>query len=360
MSPTSAPLTGLSGDTKVVDWLAHPYGGPVIRQMLADSGQNEKVFAPVKRFSMNRLIKLSGGRFTQEMVEDMVAKAEAAAAGGGAPAVAPAPVAPATASAAVDTTPEEDWEEKITEGRFTGQTVIVTGAGSGIGRATASRVAREGGRVIALDISEQRLAEFKAEHDGLDITVVTADVTREEDIARVIEAAGDTIHSLANVAGIMDNMTPLHEVTDDVWERVFSVNVTGLMKLSRAVLQKMLPAGHGAIVNIASEAGLRGSSAGVAYTASKHAVVGITKSSSFMYAPHGIRVNAVSPGPVITNIEARFDSELAAERLQNAMAIMPAPVTPDQLAASICFLLSDDAVNLNGVILPSDGGWAAI
>lgn len=357
MSPTSGPLTGLSGDSKIAEWLAHPYGGPVIRRMLEESGQNEKVFAPVKRFSMNRLIKLSGGRFTQEILDDLIAQAEAAAAAGGAP---PAPVADAGPSAAPDLAPIEDWEERITAGRFTGHTIIVTGAGSGIGRATASRVAREGGRVIAVDVSADRLADFAAEMSGVDVTVVTADVTSDADIERVMAAAGVRIDGLANVAGIMDNMTPLHEVSDDVWERVFAVNVTGLMKLSRAVLNRMLPAGVGTIVNIASEAGLRGSAAGVAYTASKHAVVGITKSCSFMYAPHGIRINAVSPGPVITNIEARFDSELAAERLQNAMTVMPPPVTPDQLAASITFMLSDDAVNLNGVILPSDGGWAAI
>jgi len=324
--------------------------------MLVEAGQSEKSLGPVKRFSMNRLIKISGGRFTQEILDDLVAKAEAAAASGGVVEEVAEPVH----IVHPEQEPVPDWEEKVSTGRFTGQTVIVTGAGSGIGRATASRVAREGGRVIALDVSEPRLAEFAAEHEGLDVTVVTADVTNEQDIARALTAAGPTIHALANVAGIMDNMTPLHEVSDEVWDRVFSVNVVGLMKLSRAVLGVMLPAGHGSIVNIASEAGLRGSAAGVAYTASKHAVVGITKSASFMYAPHGIRINAVSPGPVITNIEARFDSELAQERLENAMGIMPPPVTADQLAASITFLLSDDGVNLNGVILPSDGGWAAI
>ncbi len=352
-----------TGDTKVADWLSHPYGGPVMREMLAEGGQSEKALAPVKRFSMNKLIKLSGGRFSQEMLDAMVAKtAERAAAGdAGAEAGLDAGETPAgPAAASVPEVPEHEWEEKITAGRFTGQTVLVTGAGSGIGRATASRVAREGGRVIAIDISAERLDEFVAEHKGLDVVAVTADVTKEADIAKVMEAAGGRIDALANVAGIMDNMTPLHEVSDEVWSRVFAVNVEGLMRLSRAALKVMLPTGKGSIVNIASEAGFRGSAAGVAYTASKHAVVGITKSSSFMYAPQGIRVNAVAPGPVITNIEARFDSDMAQERITTAMAVLPTPVGPDQLAASITFLLSDDGVNVNGVILPSDGGWSAI
>ncbi|WP_296666081.1 SDR family NAD(P)-dependent oxidoreductase [Demequina sp.] len=347
-----------TGDSKIAEWLAHPYAGPVLREMLAQSGQSERALSPVKRFSMKKLVKLSNGQFSQEMLDGLMAETARRMEAGDAAAPADAPV-PAEAQAP-DEDEEQEWEERITEGRFTGQTVVVTGAGSGIGRATASRVAREGGRVIALDISAERLAEFASEHEGLDVTIVTADVTKEEDIARVLEAAGDRIDALANVAGIMDNMTPLHEVTDEVWARVFAVNVEGLMRLSRAVLQRMLPAGRGSIVNIASEAGLRGSAAGVAYTASKHAVVGITKSSSYMYASSGIRVNAVAPGPVITNIEARFDSELGRERVEAAMAILTTPVTPDHLAASITFLLSDDAVNLSGVILPSDGGWSAI
>lgn len=354
MSPTVP-----TGETKIADWFAHPYAGPVLREMLEESGQSEKAMRPVKRFSMNKLIKVSGGRFTQEMLDGLIAKTEARMASAG---EAPEESAPEPAASSEPVAPADapEWEERITEGRFTGQTVIVTGAGSGIGRATASRVAREGGRVIGLDVSAERLEDFAAEHEGLDVTVITADITSEGDIARVLDSAGERIDALANVAGIMDNMTPLHEVSDEVWSRVFAVNVEGLMRLTRAVLPRMLEAGRGSIVNVASEASLRGSAAGVAYTASKHAVAGITKSSAFMYGAHGIRVNAVAPGGVLTNIAAPYESDFAMARLETAMPIMPVPVTADQLAASITFLLSDDGVNVNGVVLPSDGGWSAV
>ena len=250
------------------------------------------------------------------------------------------------------------WVERIDTGRFSGKTVIVTGAGSGIGRSTASRIAREGGRVIAVDISQGRLDEFVAATPGSDIVTLVADITDDEGVARIIEAAGERIDGLANIAGIMDDMTPIGEMSDAVWKRVFAVNVDGTMKLMRAVIPTMLAQGVGSIVNTASEAALRGSSAGAAYTASKHAVAGLTKSSAFMYGPSGIRVNAVAPGATITNIEASFGSELGASRVQLAMSVMPNPAKSDALAASITFLLSDDGVNVNGVILPSDGGWS--
>lgn len=253
------------------------------------------------------------------------------------------------------------WEENVTPGRFDGQTVIVTGAGSGIGRATALRIAREGGRVIASDISGPRLDELVAANSEVDIVPVTGDVSREDDVAAIVAAAGTNIDGLANVAGIMDDFTPVHEVTDAVWERVFRINVEGTMRLTRAVIPAMLAAGSGSVVNITSEAGLRGSAAGVAYTASKHAVVGITRSCAVLYGQQGIRVNAVAPGATITNIEANFASQMSAGRLGPLMqAVIPAPAHSDQVAASITFLLSRDGTNLNGVILPSDGGWSAI
>lgn len=346
--------TTLSGDSSIATWLDHPVGGPIIREMLAQSGQDADVMRPVRKLAIKRLVKLSKGRFTQEMIDGLVARVEA----GDVPASADVSVEVVEETA--DATAERpEWVERIDSGRFSGKTIIVTGAGSGIGRATASRVAREGGRVIAVDISPERLDEFVAATPGGDIVVVVANVTDDEAIAAVVAAAGDRIDGLANIAGIMDDMTPVGEISDAVWKRVFSINVDGTMKLMRAVIPAMLAQASGSIVNTASEAALRGSAAGAAYTASKHAVVGLTKSSAFMYGPSGIRVNAVAPGPTITNIEATFASPLGAERVRVGMSVMPDAVESDALAASITFLLSDDGVNVNGVVLPSDGGWSA-
>ena len=266
---------------------------------------------------------------------------------------------PADALAAATAAAAARWTERPTPDRFVGKTVIVTGAGSGIGRATATRVAREGGHVVAVDIAEERLDDLLAELSGARITPVGADITDDASIASVIDAAGGQVDALANIAGIMDDMSALHDMSDAVWRRVFAVNVDGTMKLMRAVLPGMLERGAGSIVNTASEAALRGSAAGAAYTASKHAVAGLTKSSAFMYGPSGIRVNAVAPGPTITNIEVKVTSRFGPERLGSARGILPAPATASALASSITWLISDDAFNVNGVVLASDGGWSA-
>lgn len=331
--------TPLTAQSTIGQWLDSPVGGELVRGLLAQSGASEETLAPIKGLPLQQLVALSQGQLPQSVVDDLVAKAN-----GG--------VMPAETAAT-------GWQEKTTPGRFAGQTVVVTGAASGIGRATASRVAREGGRVVAVDVSADRLAELAASLPDADLVTVTGDITKQESIDAIVAAAGPRIDALANVAGINDDFSPLAETTDAMWDRVIAVNLTGAFRLSRAVLPAMVEAGRGSIVNIASEAGLRGNASGNAYTVSKHGVIGMTKSAAFMYGPAGIRVNAVAPGGVATGIPfPPHVSEAGQARLQPFQSQIPTIATAEQLAASITFLLSDDGVNVNGAVLASDGGWS--
>lgn len=212
---------------------------------------------------------------------------------------------------------------------------------------------------MATDIVAERLDELKASLPESDVRTVAGDVAENRTIADVVAACDGELHGVANVAGIMDGFLPLGEVDDDTWERVMRVNVTAPLRLTRAALPLLIAGGGGSIVNVASEAALRGSAAGVAYTASKHAVVGLTKSTAFMYGPQGIRANAVAPGAVATKIEASVRSEAAAGRIFPLLQAIGSPVAEaERLAAAITWLLSDDSLNVNGAILPSDGGWS--
>jgi len=171
---------------------------------------------------------------------------------------------------------------------------VVTGAGSGMGKAIAILYAQEGAKVVVSDIkpdwAEATTEEIKA-NGGQAITVL-ANVAKEADIQNLIDTAittYGTLDILVNNAGIMDNFEPAADITDENWERVFAVNVTGVMRATRKALPIFLEKKSGVITNIASIGGLYGARAGAIYTASKHAVIGFTKNTGFMYAPQGIR-----------------------------------------------------------------------
>lgn len=329
----------LTAHSTIGEWLNDPIGGELVRGMLAQAGADADSLTPVLGLPLQQMVVLSQGAMAQSVVDDLVRAAN-------------------NGEIPTDDAPA-GWVEKTTPGRFAGKTIIVTGAASGIGKATASRIAREGGRVVAVDIAADKLDAVKSELADADIVTVAGDLTKQESIDAVVAAAGDKIDGLANVAGINDDFSPAGETPDAVWDRVIAINLTAPFKLMRAVLPLMEAAGGGAILNVSSEAGLRGNASGNAYTASKHGIIGVTKSAAFMYGPKGIRVNSVAPGGVATGIPMPPNmSEAGSARLAPFQQAIPTVATAEQLAASITFLLSDDAVNINGAIVASDGGWS--
>ena len=251
-------------------------------------------------------------------------------------------------------------------GGLDGRSVIVTGAGSGIGRATALAFAAEGARVVVADLNAEAAegAVKEIEQAGGTAVAVTGDLSEQAVVDQVARTAVEQfggVDVLVNNAGIMDRMSALGEVSDAEWERVIRVNLTAPFLLTRAVLPHMLAAGKGAIVNTASEAGLRGSAAGAAYTASKHGVVGLTKSLAVMYRKQGIRANAIAPGGTQTGIAVDADREAHGPAALGPHFVNVGRLAqPEEQAAAIVFLASDAASNINGVVLPVDDGWSAV
>lgn len=250
----------------------------------------------------------------------------------------------------------------MTSATFDDRIILITGAGSGIGRAMAIAFAKAGARVVCCDISEER-AERTAAGIGDGATAVTADIGDEGSVTALAEAAIGAygrIDVLCNNAGIMDNMALPADISVEQWERVLRINLTGTFLVTHAVLPHMLSQGRGVIVNTASEAGIRGGAAGAAYTASKHGVVGLTRSVAWAYAKDGIRCNAILPGPTMTNIAdgAAFDPAGAA-RLRPVLALGERLAQPEQMAEAALFLASEAASFINGAIVPVDGGWSA-
>ncbi|MEU9350465.1 glucose 1-dehydrogenase [Streptomyces griseoloalbus] len=251
-------------------------------------------------------------------------------------------------------------------GGLNGRSVIVTGAGSGIGRAAALAFAAQGDRVVVADLNAEGAGAVvqEIEEAGGTAVAVTGDLSDQAVVDRVTATAVERfggVDVLVNNAGIMDSMSAPADVSDAEWERVIRVNLTAPFLLSRAVLPLMLAAGRGAIVNTASEAALRGSAAGVAYTASKHGVVGLTKSLAVMYRKSGIRANAICPGGTATAIAVDADrSAHGPATLAPHFVNLGRVSRPEEQAAAILFLASDAASNINGAILPVDDGWSAV
>jgi NAD(P)-dependent dehydrogenase (short-subunit alcohol dehydrogenase family) len=252
--------------------------------------------------------------------------------------------------------------------RLEGKVAIVTGAGSGMGRQMALLFAKEGAKVVAGEWHADSLDETCAmvREAGGEITGVAGDVSKADDCAKMIAAAVDTygkLDILCNNAGVMDRFSGVAEMDDAIMNRVFGVNVYGPVNLSRLAIPVMIANGGGSIINTASLAGLGGAAAGAAYTMSKHALVGLTKNTAYRYAADGIRCNAVACGGVETNIMSSVDQSkldmVALGVLGKYQAVMPVLLKPIEIAYVALFLASDEALHINGAIVPADGGWSA-
>lgn len=250
--------------------------------------------------------------------------------------------------------------------RLNGKVAVVTGAAYGMGREIAKLYAREGAKValgdISLDMARQAAAEI--ESGGGSAAAVLANVAKEEDIQNLIDTAVrkfGTLDILVNNAGIMDNFVPAGDLTDELWERVFAVNATGPMRAIRKALPIFLQKGSGVIINIASVGGLFGSRAGAAYTASKHAVIGLTKNIGFQYAQSGIRCNAIAPGAVNTNIASTITqpNQFGMRKAGLGFSLSPKTGEPGEIAAIALFLASEESSFINGAVITADAGWTA-
>jgi NAD(P)-dependent dehydrogenase (short-subunit alcohol dehydrogenase family) len=250
-------------------------------------------------------------------------------------------------------------------GMMDGKVALVTGAGSGIGKGVALAFAREGAKVAVadkvLETAKETMRMIK--ESGSDAMAVPCDVTRETDVKAMIHAAVDTLGRLdyaVNNAGIEAMPIPLAEYPLDVWNQVLSVNLTGVFLCLKHEIAQMLKQGKGAIVNIASVAGLIGTPLIAAYTATKHGVVGLTKTAALEYAQSGIRVNAVCPGATQTPMGDRL-IEQHPEVAEMLLKIHPMGRIADvkEMAAAVLWLCSDSASFVTGQALAVDGGYVA-
>jgi NAD(P)-dependent dehydrogenase (short-subunit alcohol dehydrogenase family) len=244
--------------------------------------------------------------------------------------------------------------------RLGNKVAIITGGGTGIGQGIALAFAREGARVAVAGRDPQRL-EALAKKIGASCLAQRADVSQARDIESLVDstlARFGGIHVLVNNAGLLLPGTAESQ-TEEEWDQTFAVNVRGLWLLSRAVLPHMRAAGSGSIVNIGSVLSLVSARSRVAYSASKGAVLALTRAMALDHAPEKIRINCICPGIVDTEMVARFNLGEDARRQRIAMHPMGRFGQPEDIAEAAVFLASDESSWVTGTAFPVDGGYTA-
>lgn len=248
--------------------------------------------------------------------------------------------------------------------RFEGKSVLVTGAGSGIGRAAALAFADEGARLTLSDVNEAhgRATAALAVERGVEATFVRADISRSADCEAMVKHAVDRFGRLDvafNNAGINIAVAPIAEVSEADWNRIIATNLTGVFLCMKHEIPVMKRHGGGAIINTASVGGLIGTAGVTAYCASKHGVVGLTKSAALDCIQDGIRINAVCPGGTLTAMLSEWFKDPEVERRAVSQTPIGRMADPAEIARTVLFLASEEASFMVGHALVADGGLTA-
>jgi len=248
--------------------------------------------------------------------------------------------------------------------RFEGKRVLITGAGRGIGRATAERFAAEGARLLLADrqaeLLDQTAEEIRAKH-GAQVWAYGMDVSKKAEVEGMMTfalAQLGGIDVLINNAGICREATLL-EMSEEMWDETMDINLKGHFLVAQAVAREMVKAGSGAIVNMSSTNGLVGEAGYAAYNASKGGVLLLTKTMALELGPLGIRVNCVAPGYIVTPMSTALDSDNRMFTYARDKIPLARVARPEEVASVFAFLASDDASFINGEVIVIDGGQLA-
>lgn len=248
--------------------------------------------------------------------------------------------------------------------RLKDKIVILTGASSGIGEATALRLAEEGAKVVIIARRYERLKELEKKATDLEgeIYPVAGDMSKDEDIKNVVKVTIEKygkVDVLINNAGVLDRFLSANNMEDEVWDHVMAVNLTGPMKLIREVMPYMLEQKSGNIINISSVGGLFGAKGGLAYITSKHGILGMTKHIGAIFGDQGIRCNAIAPGTIKTEIGQSVENPNmeVLNKVMKSAEVYPVAGESEDIANIMLFLASEESKFINGATIVSDGGW---
>lgn len=233
---------------------------------------------------------------------------------------------------------------------FENKKILITGAASGIGQAQAKAFLQKGAVVIGIDVNPSTISHENYSHK-------VGSVTDQSFIQATVGEISD-VDILCNTAGVLDGFAPTLETDEELWDRIFNINVKGMYRITNAILPQMIARKKGIIINMASIAGMIAGGGGAAYTASKHAVIGYTKQLSYDYCKEGIRVNGIAPGAIDTPMNAA-DFEGDGEMAKSVAAETPAGrwAKAEEVANVTLFLASEESDYMHATIIPIDGGW---